>query len=210
MGKKRRGKIRTTKKNGADDTITEDKKVDKRLYAVQLRGERFTNPEIAEKLDTSRKVVSRWISAYINDGVKALTESRYGGNHRNMSMTEEAEFLAEYRTLAEKGQIVDVGTITSAYKAKVGHNIGNGQIYYVLHRHGWRKVIPRSKHPNKASDEEMNPIEQIWKEIRKRGFRNEIFQTLEKVIDRLCDTICSLSKDSIMSITGRDWILSTV
>ena len=26
---------------------------------------------------------------------------------------------------------------------------------------------------------EMNPIEQIWKEIRKRGFRNEIFATLE-------------------------------
>ena len=55
---------------------------------------------------------------------------------------------------------------------------------------------------------EMNPIEQIWKEIRKRGFRNEIFQTLDKVIDRLFDTICSLSQDTIKSITGRDWILS--
>lgn len=55
---------------------------------------------------------------------------------------------------------------------------------------------------------EMNPIEQIWKEIRKRGFRNEIFKTLEHVIGRLCDTICSLSKDVIKSITGRDWIIS--
>lgn len=55
---------------------------------------------------------------------------------------------------------------------------------------------------------EMNPIEQIWKEIRKRGFKNEAFQTLQKVIERLCDTICSLSKDAIRSITGRDWILS--
>ena len=54
---------------------------------------------------------------------------------------------------------------------------------------------------------EMNPIEQIWKEIRKRGFRNEIFQTLDKVIDRLCDTICSLSKHTIKSITAREWIL---
>ena len=32
---------------------------------------------------------------------------------------------------------------------------------------------------------EMNPIEQIWKEIRKRGFRNEVFATLNKVVDRL-------------------------
>ena len=55
---------------------------------------------------------------------------------------------------------------------------------------------------------EMNPIEQIWKEIRKLGFRNEIFKTLDKVIERLCDTICSLTKLTIKSITGRDWILS--
>ena len=54
---------------------------------------------------------------------------------------------------------------------------------------------------------EMNPIEQIWKEIRKRGFKNEIFRTLECVIARLCDVICSLSNDSVKSITGRDWIL---
>lgn len=57
---------------------------------------------------------------------------------------------------------------------------------------------------------EMNPIEQIWAEIRKRGFRNEIFRTLDKVIDRLCDTICSLENDAIKSITHRKWILSTV
>ena len=54
---------------------------------------------------------------------------------------------------------------------------------------------------------EMNPIEQIWKEIRKRGFRNEIFATLEKVVDRLCDTICSLNHEIISSITGREWII---
>jgi len=54
---------------------------------------------------------------------------------------------------------------------------------------------------------EMNPIEQIWKEIRKRGFKNKLFQTLDKVIDRLCDTCNSLSKINVKSITGRDWIL---
>ena len=54
---------------------------------------------------------------------------------------------------------------------------------------------------------EMNPIEQIWKELRKRGFRNEIFKTLDDVIDRLCETIRSLSNDTVKSITGRDWLL---
>ncbi len=54
---------------------------------------------------------------------------------------------------------------------------------------------------------EMNPIEQIWKEIRKRGFKNEVFDTLAKVVDRLCDVIHDLPKTVIQSITGRDWIL---
>jgi putative transposase len=54
---------------------------------------------------------------------------------------------------------------------------------------------------------EMNPIEQIWSWIRRHGFRNEVFQTLDKVVDRLCDTICLLSSSTIKSITGRQWII---
>lgn len=55
---------------------------------------------------------------------------------------------------------------------------------------------------------EMNPIEQIWKELRKMGFRNEVFATLDKVVDRLCEVICSLSLTTIRSITARSWIVS--
>lgn len=55
---------------------------------------------------------------------------------------------------------------------------------------------------------EMNPIEQIWKEIRKLGFKNEAFNSLNSVMDRLGDTIRSLSSDVIKSITLRNWIES--
>ena len=55
---------------------------------------------------------------------------------------------------------------------------------------------------------EMNPIEQIWKELRKRGFRNEVFVSLDQVVDRLCDAICSLTSDVISHISARAWILS--
>ena len=54
---------------------------------------------------------------------------------------------------------------------------------------------------------EMNPIEQIWTWLRRHGFRNEVFPTLDKVVDRLCQTICSLSNDVVKSITTRQWIL---
>ena len=55
---------------------------------------------------------------------------------------------------------------------------------------------------------EMNPIEQIWKELRMRGFRNEVFSTLEAVVDRLCDVINNLPASVIQSITARKWIMS--
>jgi len=56
---------------------------------------------------------------------------------------------------------------------------------------------------------EINPIEQIWKEIRKIGFRNEAFSSLDKVVDRLCGTINSLTVDVIKSVTHRNWIINS-
>ena len=54
---------------------------------------------------------------------------------------------------------------------------------------------------------EMNPIEQIWREVRTQGFKNEFFSSLDAVVDRLCDTLNGLSKDTVIGITQRDWIL---
>lgn len=146
---------------------TRDKRIDKRLHAVQLRGEGFKNTEIASKLDTSTKVVSRWVSAFSKNGLQALMGGKYGGNRRNMSWAAEEEFLAAYQELAEKGQLIEVSAIKAAYEAKVGHSIGGSQIYYVLHRHGWRKVMPRSKHPNKASEEEIESSKKLTSALRK-------------------------------------------
>lgn len=44
---------------------------------------------------------------------------------------------------------------------------------------------------------EMNPIEQIWKQIRSMGFRNEVFNSLDDVMNRLCETICMLTNDKL-------------
>ena len=54
---------------------------------------------------------------------------------------------------------------------------------------------------------EINPIKQIWKEIRKRGFCSEVFASLAKVMDRLCDTVCALTNQTVSGVTGGDWIL---
>lgn len=130
-----------------------DKSTDKRLYAVELRGRGKKNKEIAEKLDTSPKVVSRWVSAYKNGGIEALFNNRKGGNHRNLSYEKEAEILARFAEKAEKGQIVEVNEIRKAYEEAVGHKTAFTHIYAILKRHNWTKKMPRSRHPKKASDE---------------------------------------------------------
>ena len=110
-------------------TIT-NKKVDRRLYAIQLRGEGLTNDEIAQKLDTSDKMVSQWVSAYINNGgIAALLPKERIGMHRNLSIEEEKEFLSAYTKQAEAGQIIDLNELKAAYIEKVGHSIGESQIY---------------------------------------------------------------------------------
>lgn len=70
-----------------------------------------------------------------------------------MSIEEEKEFLSTYTKQAEAGQIIDLNELKAAYIEKVGHSIGGSQIYRMLERHGWRKLMPRSKHPQKASNE---------------------------------------------------------
>lgn len=54
---------------------------------------------------------------------------------------------------------------------------------------------------------EMNPIEQVWREMRK-SFANKAFSSLDKVIDHLCLTIRSLSNELVYSIVHRDWLIT--
>jgi len=146
----------------------QNKKIDKRLWAVQLRGQGMKNEEIANKIDVSSGAVSHWVSIYCNEGLEALTGWNFGGNRRNMSYEEELAFLEPFCEKAATGQMVEVSEIKETYERAVKHKIGSGQIYRLLKRHGWRKVIPRSKHPNKASDEAIEASKKLTQPSERR------------------------------------------
>jgi transposase len=57
---------------------------------------------------------------------------------------------------------------------------------------------------------EMNPMEQVWEEIKEKSFANRFIHTLNRVVDQLCISINNLDANLIKSITGREWIISTV
>lgn len=52
---------------------------------------------------------------------------------------------------------------------------------------------------------EMNPIEQVWAEIHKRGFKNRAFKTLDDVIDKLQSVIQALHWSDLKTIVQRKW-----
>lgn len=138
-----------------------NKNVDDRLKALLLFAEGMKRREIAEKTEFAETYISELVARYIKLGIEVVAGNNYRGNRRNMTVAEEAKLLADFRQKAEKGEMVEVGEIKKAYCEKVGHSIGGQQIYLVLKRHGWRKVMPRSQHPNKASEEAMDATKKL-------------------------------------------------
>ena len=130
-----------------------DKRAEVRLHVLQLRAEGKRSKDIASELGVSAPYVSQLAAKYFAGGIEAISGNHYGGNRRNMSVEEEADILQPFYVRAEKGEIIEISEIKKAYQQKVDHKISSSQIYYVLRRHGWRKIMPRSKHPKKATQE---------------------------------------------------------
>ncbi len=130
-----------------------DKRAEQRLKALEQRAKGKSAAEVSQATGFCAAYVSQLVKKYRDNGLEAISGNHYGGNHRNMSEEAEAEILEPFKARAEKGEVIEVSEIAKAYQAKVDHPIGGGQIYCVLKRHGWRKVMPRSRHPKKASEE---------------------------------------------------------
>ncbi len=129
------------------------KQADRRLKALELQASGKSAKKISEITGFHPAYISQLMAKYRDGGIEAIVGNHYGGNRRNMSVEEEAKLLEPFRQRASQGQLIEISEIKAVYEKAVGHTIGGTQIYYVLQRHGWRKVMPRSKHPKKASEE---------------------------------------------------------
>lgn len=131
-----------------------EKYLDRRLHTLQLLGEGVKPKEIAEKLDVDKRQISMWAKNFCErGGIENFIKKRGGRFRENMSYEQESKLLEQFTEKAKKGQIIETSEIKEAYEEILGRKTNSKQIYNVLHRHGWRKVMPRSKHPKKASEE---------------------------------------------------------
>ena len=71
-----------------------------------------------------------------------------------MDDAEANEFLNQFTDEAIKGQVVTIDDIAKAYDEAVGvQHKSLSSLYYFLHKHGWRKIMPKKQHPGKATEE---------------------------------------------------------
>lgn len=70
-----------------------------------------------------------------------------GRRYGYMSMDQERQFLSRFFDEAADGGILIVSEIKRNFEALVGHKVAKTTIYRMLDRHGWRKIVPRPRHP---------------------------------------------------------------
>ena len=102
------------------------------------------------------------------------------------------------------------------FMQKIGDKYSNDIIVLVCDRAWWHRSqytqIPQNLRITfiPPYTPQMNPIEQLWREIRAAGFANKYFETISDVETKLHSTIKNLTPETIMSIMQRDWIMNIV
>jgi transposase len=131
-----------------------DKAEYQRIQCVWLRAALgLPATQIATALGWQVGSVRQVHSEYLRQGEAALRSKPVGGRQRqNLTIEQEKELLLPFLQQAEAGGLLVVAPVQAAYEAAVGRPVHHSVVYRALHRHGWRKIMPRPRHP-KASEE---------------------------------------------------------
>jgi len=125
-----------------------------RFLCVWLRIEQgLSTEEIARILNWHINTIRFTQSDFIARGTKAFVEEKRGGRRRQLLTVEEEKlFFAPFQVLAGNGSMLVANEIKAALEKQLGRTVHKTTVYRILKRHGWRKVVPRSKHPKQNKD----------------------------------------------------------
>ena len=160
----------------------------RRILALHMRGLGKTNKEISEVLGYSAGYITELVRKYKSFGMESILVDKRTSNNRRMSHDEEVKFLEQFEDIAHAGQIITITKILRKFEEETGKESNTETIYKLLKRHGWRKVKPRPRHPEGASEEEITSSKKLtkntensyWKKIEKT---NETSTSNTKMLD---------------------------
>ena len=108
----------------------------------------FSIEQVAAVTGISRGWACQLRTRFIRNGGKpAEMEPKRGGRRReNMSIEEEQAFLAPFFENSRCSGVLVVGVIHNALEQHLGRKVARASAYNLLHRHGWRKLVPYKRH----------------------------------------------------------------
>lgn len=138
-----------------------NKRVAKRLEVLELRYGKKSNAEIAEKTGFNKLYITTLIQTYKKQGLEEYIRIKQTSHRRNMSKEEEAKVLTQCEEEAEAGKVLTAETVRKKLEEQLGRETSTNYVYRVMQRNGWRKVMPRSRHPKAASQEEQDSSKKL-------------------------------------------------
>ena len=103
---------------------------------------------IAAATGLAQSTIHNLHSRVRREGLDAACTKGRGGRYRSyLSMEEEKALLAKMEPQAKRGGMIEVSKMHCAMEKEVGGPVAKNTVYQLLHRHGWRKIAPRPKHP---------------------------------------------------------------
>jgi len=126
----------------------------RRAQALYLRAGCGMNAvEIAEATNYSVGAVRAIHGDYFKHGLSAIKQQDKGGRYRShVSLEAEKTFIKKHSKEAESGGILVVSDLKKAFEKDMDLTISSSAFYKLLERHGWRKIMPRKKHPKQDAE----------------------------------------------------------
>lgn len=148
-----------------------DKNIDRRLHVLVLRFKGMSYEEIAKATDYNAQYAQLLISMYRKQGLEEYAKKHQTGHCWNMPYEEEQKILDQCAKEAEDGKILTVQDVRKKLEEHLGRETNTSYAYDVLRRHGWRKVMPRSKHPKAATQEVQDASKKLTVNTRNYVYR---------------------------------------
>ena len=138
-----------------------NKRIDKKLQVLILRYEGISNEEISARTGYNERYITTLMGKYQKQGLEEYIRIKQTSHRRNLSEKEEAAVLEQFEKRSDEGQELTAAEIRQGLEKALGRKTSVEYVYRVLHRHGWRKVMPRSKHPKAATEEEQDSSKKL-------------------------------------------------
>jgi transposase len=142
-----------------------DREQFQRWQAIFLTSKGLSSEVIAEYVGTTRGTVHQWVYQYNHHGPEGIRLQGRGGRRFGLlTLDEERSLLEQIRSKAERGRIITANALKVYIEEKTGETVSKDYPYDMLHRHGWRKVMPRPQHPkaDKEKQEAFKKNSQSW------------------------------------------------